>query len=145
MSSLHVVFHVADAEYALAAADVLQMESYSGATAVPGTLPYVAGVILVRGRVVPVIDLRARFGLPIVAQTLDSRVVVVESKDRTVGLLVDSAREVIKLEADQLHPPPRVMAEGDEVFVKAVAHVGKRLIVLLDFAKVIGEEPVHGN
>jgi purine-binding chemotaxis protein CheW len=145
VSILHVVFRLAGAEYAIAAADVLQMESYSGATRVPGALPYVAGVMQVRGRVVPVVDLRARFGLQTAEPTLDSRVVVVELQDRTVGLLVDSAREIVKLAPEQIRSPPRMMADGAEGFIKAVAHLGKRLLMLVDFAKVIGEEPVHGG
>ena len=144
MSTLHVVFKVAEAEYVLAAADVLQMESYQGATPVPGAAPYVAGVVQVRGRVVPIVDLRVRFGLPPIAPTLDSRVVVAELHDRTVGLLVDSAREIIKLVPEQIAPPPRVVDAVDG-FVKAVAHLGSRLLLLIDFAKVIGEEPAHGN
>ncbi|HEY3821113.1 MAG TPA: chemotaxis protein CheW [Polyangiaceae bacterium] len=144
MTALHVVFKVAEAEYALAAADVLQMESYQGATPVPGALPYVAGVVQVRGRVVPIVDLRVRFGLPSATPTLDSRIVVVELQDRTVGLLVDSAREIIKLAPEQIAPPPRVM-DGADGFVKAVAHLGKRLLLLIDFVKVIGEESDHGN
>ena len=143
MSSLHVVFRVADSEYVLSAEDVLQMESYTGATPVPGTLPYVAGVIQVRGKVVPVVDLRARFGLPASAATIDSRVVVAQLNERTVGLLVDSAREVVKLAPEQIQPPPPMMADGAEGFVKAVAHLEKRMLMVIDFAKVIGEEPVH--
>ena len=144
MSNLHVVFKVAEAEYALPAEDVLLMESYQGATVVPGALPYVAGVVQVRGRVVPVVDLRVRFGLSTIAPTLDSRIVVVELHGRTVGLLVDSAREVIKLAPEQVAPPPRVM-DGADGFVKAVAHLGKRLLMLIDFVKVIGEGSSHGN
>jgi purine-binding chemotaxis protein CheW len=144
MSVLHVIFRVGGAEYVLPAADVLQMESFSGATPVPGAAPYVAGIIHVRGRVVPVVDLRLRFGLPPVAASLDSRVVVVELEERTVGLLADSAREVVKLEPEQLQPPPSMMsAEGVEAYVKSVAHVQKRLLMLLDCAKVIGEESGH--
>src|SRR6202012_3859543 len=97
MSVLHVVFSVAGAEYVLSAEDVLQMESFEGATPVPGSLPYVAGVIQVRGRVVPVVDLRARFGLPPGESSIERRVVVGQVNDRTVGLLVDVAREVVKL------------------------------------------------
>jgi purine-binding chemotaxis protein CheW len=145
MSALHVVFKVAAAEYFLPAAEVLQMESFQGATPVPGTPPYVAGIVQVRGRIVPVVDLRARFGLPPEEPTIDSRIVVAELRDRTVGLLVDSGREVIKLEADQILPPPRALAESTGGFVKAVAQIGKRLLMLIDFAKVIGEEPIHGN
>ena len=143
MSALHVVFKVADSEYVLSAEDVLQMESYAGATPVPGTLPYVAGVIQVRGRVVPVVDLRARFGLPASAATIDSRVVVAQLEQRTVGLLVDSAREVVKLSPEQIQPPPPMMADGAEGFVKAVAHLDKRMLMVIDFAKIIGEEPGH--
>jgi purine-binding chemotaxis protein CheW len=143
MSILHVVFKIADADYVVAAADVVQMESYTGATRVPGALPYVAGVVQVRGRVVPVVDLRVRFGLPPAEPTLDSRIVVVQHHDRTVGLLVDSAREVIKLEPEQIQPPPRMLADGVEGFVKAVAHLGKRLLMLVDFVKVIGEDSIH--
>lgn len=64
MSVLHVVFKVDGAEYVLPAADVLQMESFTGATPVPGAAPHVAGLVQVRGRVIPVVDARLRFGLP---------------------------------------------------------------------------------
>ena len=140
MSNLHVLFRVGDSDYVLPAADVLQMESYGGATHVPGAADYVAGLVQVRGRVVPVVDLRARFGLPPVTPTLDTRVVVVQREERTVGLLVDSAREVLQLEAEALKPPPEVLAKDGRGFVKAVAKSGQRLVMLIDFAKVIGEE-----
>lgn len=145
MSVLHVLFKVGDADYVLPASDVVQMESFSGATRVPGTAPFVAGLVQVRGRVVPVVDLRARFGLPAQAPTLDTRVVIVQDDERTVGLLVDSAREVLQLAPDALQPPPAVLANDGHGFVKAVAQAGERLVMLIDFAKVIGEEPIHGG
>jgi len=140
MNALHVVFKVAGSEYALPAGDVLQMESYSGATPVPGSKAWVAGIMQVRGRIVPVIDLRARFGLPPAAATLDSRVVVGTHGERAVALIVDAAREVIKLDEAQLKPPPEIVSQEARGLVKAVAQVGPRLLMLLDFAKVIGEE-----
>jgi purine-binding chemotaxis protein CheW len=142
---LHVLFKVADTEYVLPASEVLQMESYTGATAVPGTEPYVAGLVQVRGRVVPVIDLRKRFGLPPIEPTLDTRVVVVQREERTVGLVVDSAREVVQLPADALKPPPDVLSQHGNGFVKAVAKTGQRLVMLIDFAKVIGQEQAHAG
>jgi purine-binding chemotaxis protein CheW len=140
MSVLHVVFKVSNTEYALAAADVLQMESFSGATAVPGSKPWVSGIIQVRGRIVPVVDVRSRFGLPPQDRTLDSRVVVATHGERAVALLVDSAREVLKLEPDQLKPPPQVVAQEAKGLVKAVAQVGARLVMLLDLGKLMEEE-----
>jgi purine-binding chemotaxis protein CheW len=144
MTVLHVIFTVGGAEYVLPAADVLQMESFVGATPVPAAPPYVMGIIHVRGRVVPVVDLRVRFGLPPVQSSIDSRVVVVQLADRTVALLADSAREVVKLEPDRFQAPPTMMSvDGAVGFVKSVAYVQKRLLMLLDFAKVIGEESSH--
>ncbi|ATB51008.1 chemotaxis protein CheW [Corallococcus macrosporus] len=145
MSVLHVVFKVDGAEYVLPAADVLQMESFTGATPVPGAAPHVAGLVQVRGRVIPVVDARLRFGLPAVARTLDSRVVVAQLGNRVVGLVVDSAREVLKLDPQQLKPPPPLVVEGAHGFVKAVAQVGPRLVMLIDFPRVIGEETLDGD
>jgi purine-binding chemotaxis protein CheW len=156
MSVLHVVFRVGSAEYVLPAADVLQMESYAGATPVPGSPSYVAGLVQVRGRVLPVIDARARFGLPPVERTLDTRVVVGQLGTRTVGLVVDSAREVVKLDPAQLKPPPPLVAEQAQGFVKAVAQLGGtggakdgagggRLLMLIDLHKVVGEEQAHAE
>jgi|HubBroStandDraft_6_1064221.scaffolds.fasta_scaffold22965_3 purine-binding chemotaxis protein CheW len=141
-TELYVVFKVGETEYALPADTVVQMESFTGATRVPGTSPFVAGIIQVRGRVVPVMDLRLRFGLPSASATLDTRVVVGQLGDRAVALLADSAREVLKLSRSQLKPPPRLLDDGASGFVKAVAQVGPRMVMVIDFAKVIGEEAI---
>ncbi len=100
------------------------MESFAGATKVPGAANEVAGLVQIRGRVVPVVDLRIIFGLPAIAPTIDSRVVVASIGERTVGLLVDSAREVLKIPASEFQPPPSVVAQQTEGMVKAVAQVG---------------------
>lgn len=145
MSVLHVVFKVDGAEYALPASDVVQMESFTGATPVPGAPPHVAGLMQVRGRVIPVVDARKRFGLEPLERTLDSRVVVGQLGARTVGLLVDSAREVLKLDPKQVQPPPPMVVEQARGFVKAVAQVGPRLVMLIDFPRVVGEETADGD
>jgi purine-binding chemotaxis protein CheW len=145
VSDLHVLCKIADAEYVLPAADVVQMESFSGATKVPGAASEVAGLIQIRGRVVPVLDLRVVFGFETITPTIDSRVVVMKQGERTVGLLVDSAREVMKIPAGDFKPPPPVVARQTDGLVKAVAQAGSRLLMLIDFGKVIGEEQPHGE
>jgi purine-binding chemotaxis protein CheW len=145
MSNLFVVFHVAGAEYAMAAADVLQMESFDGATVVPGVPDYVAGIVQVRGKVIPVIDLRIRFGLPPIERTLDSRLVVGQVGARPVALLVDRAREVLKLERDQIEAPPRSVVGDSGGYLQGVARIGSRLVMIVDFAKVIGEDVANGQ
>jgi purine-binding chemotaxis protein CheW len=144
-AALHVVFQVADAEYALPASEVVAMETYTGATRVPGAAAHVAGLIQIRGRVIPVVDLRARFGLPAKEVDLDSRVVVTQQGERTVALLVDRARRVLDLPPESFAPPPEVVVEHAAGFVTAVARVDGRLLMRLDLAKVIGEVEQHGE
>jgi purine-binding chemotaxis protein CheW len=136
---LHVVFNLAGAEYALPVESILQMETFSGATLVPGAPAYVAGIVTVRGRVVPVIDLRARFGLPPAGLTLDTRIIVSETEGRVVALRVDSAREVLKLDVTKHQLAPSVISERASGFVYAVHSLGPRLLLLVDLPQILGE------
>ncbi|MGE3457048.1 MAG: chemotaxis protein CheW, partial [Kofleriaceae bacterium] len=140
MTTLHVTFRVGTAEYALPASQVLHLESYEAATRVPGTPAYVAGLVQVRGRVVPVVDLRRRFGLPPTDHTLDHRVVVVQCGDRVAGLLVDSAREVMSLDEQAFEKPPELIAQQANGFVTHVTSAAKRLLLIVDAPRLIGEE-----
>lgn len=142
MSILHVMFRVGDADYVLPAADVVQMETFTGATEVPGCAPHVAGVVQIRGRVVPVIDLRTRFGLPRAERTLDSRVIVVAQEGRQVGLLADSARQVLRLSAEDFRAPPDVIRSQSQGFVDSIASTGPNVVMRIDSARVIGHETV---
>lgn len=143
MSTLHVVFKVAEAEYVVPASDVAQLESFTGATPVPGAPEHVTGLVQIRSRVVPVVDLRARFHLPRVEPGMDSRVVVLNLNGRSVALLVDSARDVARIPETDFAPPPDIVAEQAGGFVKAVAQVGGRLLMLVDLQKIVGEEQSH--
>lgn len=145
MTGLYVVFRVAQAEYALPAAQVLQLESFSGVTAVPGTLPHVTGIVQVRGQIVPVIDLRLLFGEPEAEAGLDTRIIIVVFAERTVGLRVDSSREVLKLDDEQFHATPTVVSDRSRGFVRGVVRVGTRLLMQLNLVKVLGEEESHDN
>ena len=138
--SLHVLFKVGDADYVVPASAVVQMDSFATATPVPGAPPYVIGLVQIRGRVIPVVDLRARFGLPPVARDLGSRIIVVASKDRLVGLLADSAREVLQIDEATFEPPPDVIVEQSRGFVSAIAQAGKRIVMRLRFEAVITPE-----
>ena len=142
--SLHVTFRVGKADYVVPADQVLHLESYETATHVPGAPPYVAGIVQVRGRIVAVVDLRGRFGLAPIEHSIDRRVVVVQVGTRIVGLLVDSAREVLQIDAAAFEKPPEVIEQQSASFVKGVATIAKRLFLLIDVPRVIGEELSHG-
>jgi purine-binding chemotaxis protein CheW len=106
-------------------------------TAVPNTPDYVEGVINLRGRIISVIDLRKRFGEREFEKTRKSRVVVVEIEDRIVGLIVDSAAEVVKLSPSDIEPPSAVFLEGELDYVTGVGKLAGRLVILLDLDKVL--------
>jgi purine-binding chemotaxis protein CheW len=142
MTQLHVLFQIAGTDYVLAASDVLHMESYEGATRVPGASAWVIGLVQIRGRVVPVVDLRTRFGLGAVEQRLGARVIVVATGSRHVGLLVDSAREVVRIDPAAFKPPPAVMDAGAAGYVDAIAQTGARLVMRIDPQRIVGSEPL---
>jgi purine-binding chemotaxis protein CheW len=138
--TLHVIFKVGDTHYALPASEVVKMESYTTATPVPGAAQYVAGLVQIHGRVIPVIDLRARFGLPPIDRGIDARVIVVKDGERQVGLLADVAREVMKLDENEFAPPPDVVKDQANGFVSKVARAGQRMLMQIDFSRVIGND-----
>jgi purine-binding chemotaxis protein CheW len=139
-AALHVTFRVGTAEYVLPASQVLHLESFETATHVPGAPPYVAGLVQVRGRVVPVVDLRKRFGLPPTDHALEHRVVVVQVGTRVAGLLVDSAREVIHLDDASFQSAPELIKQQANGFVQGVVTVANRLFLIVDVPRLIGEE-----
>jgi len=140
-SSLHVTFRVGTAEYVVPAAQVLHLESFETATHVPGAPSYVAGLVHVRGRVVPVVDLRKRFGLPPTDHALAHRVVVVQVGARVAGLLVDSAREVIQLDDASFQDAPALIVQQANGLVTGVVTVRERLFLVADVSRLIGQEP----
>jgi purine-binding chemotaxis protein CheW len=145
MTSLHVIFRVGASDYALPVSQVLHLESFTAATRVPGAPGWVLGLVQSRGRMVPVVDLRARFGEPEGAPEVGRRVIVAEHGRRAVGLLVDSAREVAALSDEQFEEPPEMLSRQAAGFTKAVGRAGARIVFALDLPKVLGEGGKDGG
>lgn len=143
--TLHLTFRVGSSNYALPASNVLHLEPFESATHVPGAPAHVAGLVQARGRVVPVVDLRTRFGLGPIERTIDHRVVIVQVGARVAGLLVDHAREVLQLDETTFEAPPDLVKPGPGMFVTAIARVTQRLFLLIDVPRVLGEEPSHAQ
>lgn len=135
-----VVFQLGNEEYAITVERVREVVKADRITRVPGAPSYVRGIINLRGRVVPVIDLRQRLGLG--AATLERpRIMVVEDGPALVGMLVDRASEVLRIRPGQLQPPDEVL-QGDQNsrFVEAVANLDGRLIVVLRPGELLARE-----
>ena len=106
-------------------------------TRVPNAPAGVEGVINLRGRVIPVLDLRTRFCLEASAPTRCSRIVVAELGEHTVGLVVDGVSEVLRVAGDAVEPPSALMATADGAYLRGVAKLGERLVLLLDLARIL--------
>jgi purine-binding chemotaxis protein CheW len=106
-------------------------------TAVPDAPDYIEGVINLRGKIVSVIDLRKRFGEKQIASDRKNRVMVVEVEKKLVGLIVDSASEVLKVPPSEIENPPNVFEEGDLNYVTGVGKLNGRLIILVDLTKIL--------
>jgi purine-binding chemotaxis protein CheW len=133
-----VIFRLAAGSYAVDIAAVREIIRPQPITVVPQAPPFVVGVINLRSTIVPVLDLRSRCGLPPEEPTKDSRVVVVQVDEQSVGLQVDAVSEVILLPADLIEPAiGLIRGAGHEKLLRGVARLDDRLIMLLDLSQAI--------
>jgi purine-binding chemotaxis protein CheW len=106
-------------------------------TRIPEAPPHVRGVLNLRGRVVPIVELRTRLGLPIAPLTPRSRVIVVEAHGRLFGLLVDGASRIAKIPTCTIKPAPTEALSANTDYVAGIAQMGTELVILLDLDKVL--------
>ncbi|UQD51726.1 chemotaxis protein CheW [Bacillus methanolicus] len=137
-----IVFQLMVKEYAIPVSQVQSIEKVPPITRVPGTSSFVKGVINLRGVVTPIIDLRKRFGFPEVSYHENTRVIIVSMEDIEVGLIVDAANDVIDIPANSIEPPPEVVGGLDEDYIKGVAKIDKRLLILLDLGRVLKSDEI---
>lgn len=126
-----ILFSVAGTTYALNTRDVRHMEMVENVTRVPNAAAHVDGVVFSRGEVVPAVNLRARFGFERVPYDLRTRLIVLSALGRTVGLIVDEAREFLRIPDETIQSPQQAMAAGTSEYVAGVASLGGRLVVVL--------------
>ncbi|HUI29740.1 MAG TPA: chemotaxis protein CheW [Candidatus Acidoferrales bacterium] len=109
-------------------------------TRVPKSPVFVEGVINLRGKIVPVIDLRTRFGIEKKTHDNETRIIVVELPDKVVGFLVDMVKEVIRVEKSVIEPPPELTTNINANYITGVAKLQDRLLILLDLDKVLSSD-----
>jgi purine-binding chemotaxis protein CheW len=132
-----VVLELAGEAYGVEIGKVEEIIRMQAITRIPNGPAFIEGVTNLRGRVIPVLDLRKRFGLPATEQTRRSRIVVGELGQHTVGLVVDGVSEVLLVSADAVEPPSTLVTTADSAFLRGVAKLGERLILLLDLSRIL--------
>ncbi len=135
-----VSFHLAEEEYAIEITKVREIILLSEITRVPQTPEYVRGLINLRSTVIPVIDLRRRFGLPPADQTAESRIMVVDVRGKTIGIVVDAVDEVLRVSRDKIAPPPPTVAGTGREYLRGLVKLEGRLLIFLDIDQILRQE-----
>lgn len=131
ITETYVLCELAGATYGIASREIAHLEMVGKVTPVPNAPAFVEGVVSTRGQVIPVLNLRARFGFAKIPADLQARIVVVRSGSRSVGLLVDAAREFASIAVDSIRPPPDDIAQISGDYLEGLAEVGQRLVLIL--------------
>ena len=135
-----VVFELAGESYGVEISRVQEIDRMQTITVVPQAPPFVEGVINLRGRITPVVDLRTRFGLPKAEPTPLTRIVVVKAGEEWVGLVVDAVSEVLRIPVDAIEPPSAMVTTAESTYLRGIAKLESRLIILLDLDRVLDKE-----
>lgn len=140
----YITFKLGEEFFAINVGQVREVLEIAQITRVPTAPGYMRGVVNVRGRAIPVVDLRLKFGLPPVADTVNSRVVVMEleldGETTVVGGIADSVHEVIELEPSQINPPPRIAMRWRSELIQGMGRRGDDFIILLDINAVFSSD-----
>jgi purine-binding chemotaxis protein CheW len=135
-----VTFRMDGEEFGIDIMNVKEIIRMMEVTKVPNAPEFVDGVINLRGSVVPVIDLRKRFGMPGKEKDKNTRINVVELDGAVVGFVVDSVSEVMRIPSDTVEPPPAVVAGVQSEYISGVGKLDDRLLILLDLHKLLSPE-----
>ena len=138
-----VLIELVGTTYGVRGSQVQQMEMIEHITPVPNAPPAIEGVILARGQVIPALSLRARFGFEKIPYDLRTRLVVINNGKRLVGLIVDTARDFIKLPANAIEPPPETISGLSGKYLEGIATLNGRMILVLNVDAVIDIDSVE--
>lgn len=134
-----VTFTLGQEEYAVDILKVQEINRMKEITRVPNSPSYVEGVINLRGKVIPVVDLRKKFGLEEKENDEQSRIMIMDIQGITMGLVVDSVSEVLRIPSSTVEPTPPMASNISAEFIKGIAKLEDRLIILLDMDRLLGK------
>ena len=135
-----VSFNIGGEEFGVDILKVQEINRMLDVTRVPNGPEYVDGVINLRGKVIPIIDLRRRFQMERKEHDKNTRIIVVELSGKVVGFVVDAVREVLRIPKSVTEPPPPIVAGVDAAYITGVGKLDDRLLILLDLEKVLSNE-----
>jgi purine-binding chemotaxis protein CheW len=135
-----VTFNIGEEEFGVDILRVQEIIRIMDITRVPRSPEFVEGVVNLRGKVIPIVDLRKRFGMDDKGHDKHTRIIVIEINKMIVGFIVDSVSEVLRIPADTVEPPPPVIAGLEAEYISGVGKLDDRLLIMLDLNKLLSRE-----
>ena len=136
----YLTFTLGQEEYGVPILTVQEIKGYVAATPIPHTPMYIKGVMDLRGIIMPVLDLRVKFGMPSAEYDQFTVIIVVKVKDKPLGLVVDAVSDVLSVKNGEMQAAPEFGGQVDTRFIQGLAKAGDKLVVLLDLERVLSEE-----
>jgi len=134
-------FRIGSEEYAIDIMAVREIKGWSETTVLPNQPNFVLGVLNLRGTIVPIFDLRCRFGLGLTTATSNHVIIIAKVQDRTIGLLVDAVSDILTVQSDQIQPVPEIERGASADFMSGIINIGDGMVVILSLEKLFGHGP----
>ncbi len=136
----YVIFNLGNEQYGVDIMNVKEISEFKESTKVPSAPYFVDGIINLRGEIIPIVNLKKRFGIENDEIDSDTRIIVINLNGRNVGFVVDEASQVLRINNDDIDPAPEIIAGVDRQYINGVGKVEDKIIILLDLEKILTDE-----
>lgn len=138
-----LTFNLGEELYGVDILRVQEIKGFTTVTKIPNTPPHIKGVLNLRGTIVPIVELRTKFGMPTISYTAFTVIIVVVVRDKVMGLVVDSVSDVLNIDKEDIQPAPHFGAKVDVSFLNGVGKSGDKLVAILDMDRLLSEGEVQ--
>ena len=141
--SQFLTFQLGEELYGVDILRVQEIKGYTAVTKIPNTPAHIKGVLNLRGTIVPIVELRTKFGMETIDYTMFTVIVVVVVREKIMGLVVDAVSDVLNIDKQDIQPPPQFGAKVDVSFLNGIGKSGDKLIALLDMDRLLSDDDVQ--
>ena len=143
--SQFLTFNLGDELYGMDILHVQEIKGFTAVTKIPNTPPHIKGVLNLRGTIVPIIELRTKFGMPTGERTTTTVIIVVVVRDKVMGLLVDAVSDVVSINKKDIQPPPQFGVKVDVSVISGIGQSGEKLVTVLDVDRLLADHEIVGG
>lgn len=143
--SQFLTFQLGEELYGVDILRVQEIKGYTAVTRIPNTPPHIKGVLNLRGTIVPIVELRTKFGMPTIDYTMFTVIVVVVVREKIMGLVVDAVSDVLNIDKKDIQPAPQFGAKVDVSFLNGIGKSGDKLVALLDMDRLLSDSDLQDS